>query len=145
QIIELLNINWQFGNIMAGKIMVSGTVFLDGNKLENAIIFIHVKGYSRARVTHIDIEDPALKKIILPRHSDYPEIDWNSSDVSIPVKGHELTIISNTLGNLIKLKGNIYVGGKGKGIFLGLHKEQIKNVEEYATELGIPPKKHQKV
>lgn len=124
--------------------MVSGTVYLDGNKLENAIIFIHVKGYGRARVTHIDIEDPAFKKVILPRHSDYPEIEWNSKKVCIPVKGHKLVIISDTLGNLIKLKGNIYVGGKGKGIFLGLHKEQIKSVEEYASELGIPALKYKK-
>ncbi|EQB73594.1 MAG: transferase [Ferroplasma sp. Type II] len=130
---------------MAGKIMVSGTVYIDNSKLENAVIFIHVKGYGRARITHIDIEDPTFKKIILPRHSDYPEIEWNSEIVSIPVRGHELVIISQTLGKLIKLNGNIYVGGKGKGIFLGLHKEQIKSVEEYAAKLGIPPLKHKKI
>ncbi|MCL4311075.1 MAG: hypothetical protein M1462_01415 [Candidatus Thermoplasmatota archaeon] len=49
------------------------------------------------------------------------------------------------MGKLIKLNGNIYVGGKGKGIFLGLHKEQIKSVEEYAAKLGIPPLKHKKI
>ena len=53
---------------MPGKIMVSGEVFLDGVKSDDAIIFIHVKGYGRARVTHIDIESMAFKKILLPRH-----------------------------------------------------------------------------
>ncbi|MEM0139512.1 MAG: transferase [Ferroplasma sp.] len=129
---------------MAGKIEVEGTVFLDGIKLQDARIFIHVKGYGRARITHIDIEDPALKKVILPRHSDYPEILWESCEVEIPVKGHILKIVSNVLGNLIKLNGNIYVGGKGKGVFLGLHKEQIIELEKYATSLGIPPQVHKK-
>jgi len=129
---------------MPGKIMVAGNVFLDGIELQNAIIFIHVKGYGRARVTHIDIESLAFRKILPPRHSDYPEIDWNSDKVCIPVKNHELIIISHTLGELIKLHGNLYVRGKGKGIFFALHKEQIKSVEEYASRLGIPPKTNKK-
>ncbi len=129
---------------MDGKIEVNGEVFLDGENLEDVKIFIHVRGYGRARITHIDIEHPALKKVILPRHSDYPEIVWDSSEVEIPVKGHTLKIISKTLGNIIKLKGNIYVGGKGHGIFLGLHHEQLIEIEKYTTSLGFPPQKHKK-
>ncbi len=129
---------------MAGKIKIRGKVFLDGKELINANVYIHIKGYSRARVTHIDIQDPELRKIIPPRHSDYPEILWGVSTVNIPVKDHNLTIINCTLGKLIKLNGNIYVGGKGKGIFLGLHKEQIKNLENYGSSIGITPKKLKK-
>ena len=70
---------------MPGKIMVSGEVFLDGVQPDDAIIFIHIKGHGRARVTHIDIESMTFKKILLPRHSDYPEINWNSEKVNIPV------------------------------------------------------------
>ncbi len=124
--------------------MVSAEIFLDGVKLNEAIIFIHVKSYGRAKVTHIDIESLAFRKILLPHHSDYPEIDWNSDKVSIIIKNHELIIISHTLGELIKFHGNLYVRGKGKGIFFGLHKEQIKSLEEYALKLGIPPKKIKK-
>ena len=129
---------------MPGKIMVPADIFLDGTKMENAVIFIHVKGHGRARVTHIDVEDRKFNKILPPRHSDYPEVVWNSDKVKIPVKGHELIIVSKVLGNLINLKGKLYVRGKGKGIFFGLHKEQIQKIEEYATHLGIPPKKHKK-
>ena len=46
--------------------MVSADIFLDGARLENAITFIHVKGYGRARVTHIDIEDKKFNKILPP-------------------------------------------------------------------------------
>ena len=130
---------------MPGKIMVSGEVFLDGVKSDDAIIFIHLKGYGRARVTHIDIESMAFKKILLPRHSDYPEINLDSDKVNIPVKEHELIIISTTLGKLMKFHGNLYVRGKGKGIFFGLHRDQIKIIEEYASTLGIPPKIAKKI
>ncbi len=131
--------------MMAGKIKVRGKVFLDNVELINANVYIHIKGYSRARVTHIDVQDPEIRKIILPHHSAYPEISWDSSTVNIPVKGHNLKIINDTLGKLIKLNGNIYVGGKGRGIFLGLHKEQIKKLEEYGSSIGIIPKKFKKV
>ncbi len=124
--------------------MVSADVFLDGARLENAVVFIHVKGYGRARVTHIDIEDRKFNKILPPRHSDYPEVVWNSSTVKIPVKDHELIIVSKTLGDIIHLNGKLYIRGKGKGIFFGLHREQIKKIEDYAAFLGIPPKKHGK-
>ncbi|KJE49847.1 MULTISPECIES: hypothetical protein [unclassified Acidiplasma] len=130
---------------MAGKIKLRGIIMLDGNVLPDARIYIHIKGYSRAHVTHVDIESPELKKIILPHHSDYPEISWDSERVDIPVKGHLITIIDKTLGNLIKLNGNIYVGGKGKGIFLGFHKEQIKKLEEYGASIGIKSKKLKKL
>jgi DNA polymerase III sliding clamp (beta) subunit (PCNA family) len=130
---------------MPGKIMVPADIFLDGAKLEDAIIFIHIKGYGRARVTHIDVEDRKFNKILAPRHSDYPEVLWNSDTVRIPVKGHELVIVSKILGEIINLDGKLYIRGKGKGIFFGLHKEQIKNIEEYATSLGIPPKKRKKI
>ena len=125
--------------------MVSADIYLDGVRLENAVTFIHIKGYGRARVTHVDIEDKKFNKILPPRHSDYPEVVWNSNTVNIPVKGHELVVVSKTLGNIITLDGKLYVGGKGKGIFFGFHKEQIKKIEEYATDLGIPPKKHKKI
>ncbi len=125
--------------------MVSADIYLDGVRLQNAVTFIHVKGYGRARVTHVDIEDKRFNKILPPRHSDYPEVVWNSDTVKIPVKGHELVIISKTLGGIINLDGKLYVRGKGKGIFFGFHKEQIQKIEEYATDLGIPPKKHKKI
>jgi hypothetical protein len=130
---------------MPGKIMVSADIYLDGVRLENAVTFIHIKGYGRARVTHVDIEDKKFNKILPPRHSDYPEVVWNSDTVKIPVKGHELVIISKTLGAIINLDGKLYVRGKGKGIFFGFHKEQIQKIEAYATGLGIPPKKHKKI
>ncbi len=131
--------------VAEGKIPINGKIKLDDTPLPDAKIYLHIKGYARARVTHIDIEDPAFRKVILPRHSDYPEVDWNKSKVIIPFKGHTMYLTSTTLGKIIKLKGNLYVGGKGKGIFLGFHKEQLIELEKYGCKLGICPKKLEKI
>jgi len=40
-------------------------------KIGTATVYIHEKGKSRARVTHIDIELPALNKIIAAGESTY--------------------------------------------------------------------------
>jgi hypothetical protein len=44
----------------------------EGKKLiGKADIYVHQKGKSRATITHIDIESPALNKIIKPGESTY--------------------------------------------------------------------------
>lgn len=39
--------------------------------LGKADVYLHVKGKSRARITHIDIELPKLNKIIKPNEASY--------------------------------------------------------------------------
>jgi len=41
------------------------------HKLKNVNVYIHEKGKSMARITHIDIECPALNKIIKSGESTY--------------------------------------------------------------------------
>lgn len=36
-------------------------------ELKNPVIYIHLKGFARARVTHLDIERDVLDKIITPK------------------------------------------------------------------------------
>lgn len=44
----------------------------EGKKLlKGAKVYIHEKGKSMARITHIDIEHPKLGKIILPKEATY--------------------------------------------------------------------------
>ncbi len=40
-------------------------------KIGKADVYIHVKGKSNATVTHIDIESPALNKILKPGENTY--------------------------------------------------------------------------
>jgi hypothetical protein len=46
----------------------------EGKKeLKGAKVFIHEKGKSLARVTHIDVEHPELNKIIKPKEATYAQ------------------------------------------------------------------------
>lgn len=121
-----------------GKIEVEAIIRLDGSVLEGAKTYVYIKGYSRARVTHVDIEHPRLKEILPPRHSDYPFVKWSGRRVEIPVKGHMIEVESNLLGSLVGFEGNLYVGGKGKEVFLGFHREQISKLEELGRTKGFP-------
>ena len=39
--------------------------------LKNAKVYIHVKGKSFARITHLDVEHPLINKIIKPKETTY--------------------------------------------------------------------------
>lgn len=39
--------------------------------LKGAKVYIHVKGKSRARITHIDVEHPKINQIIKPKEATY--------------------------------------------------------------------------
>ena len=40
-------------------------------RIKDAAVYIHQKGKSRARITHIDIESPAIAKIIKDNEATY--------------------------------------------------------------------------
>jgi hypothetical protein len=50
-----------------GKLPLNAKVCLNAEELPNARVYIHLKGYSRATVTHLDIEHPKLNRIIPPK------------------------------------------------------------------------------
>lgn len=54
-------------------------------KLGKADVYIHVKGKSRATVTHIDIELPALNDIIKPGENSY--VGGKKGGIFIGLKG----------------------------------------------------------
>jgi len=50
-----------------GKLPLNAKVCLNAEELPSARVYIHLKGYSRATVTHLDIEHPKLNRIIPPK------------------------------------------------------------------------------
>ncbi|ARM75182.1 transferase [Acidianus manzaensis] len=121
---------------MDGKIPLEGEVYLDGEKVD-ARLFLHVKGYNRARVTHVDIEGEKIKGLIKPRHSVYPLVNWKNNSVEIDIGEHKLKVIIPSLP--LDFSSNLYVGGKGKGLFIGFHKEQLRVLEDVARKIGVEP------
>ncbi len=110
--------------------------------LENAEVYIHLKGYSRARVTHIDVEHPKLNEIIPPKRGGFYRILWHPKGIEINLSrllpGLSIIVEDKLLAKLLKPmeKSWCYVGGKQGGIFIGLKKNLIERLENLAKELA---------
>ncbi|MDI6810423.1 MAG: hypothetical protein QMD80_01875, partial [archaeon] len=50
-----------------GKLPLDAQVYLNEEELDDAHVHIHLKGYYRATVTHLDIEHPDFAGIIPPK------------------------------------------------------------------------------
>jgi uncharacterized metal-binding protein len=52
---------------MSGKVLLENAqVFIDGKEIK-ADVYIHIKRFSLARVTHLNIESEELNKILKPK------------------------------------------------------------------------------
>ena len=126
-----------------GKIPVKAEVILsDGEetKLHDCNIYIHLKGYSLAKVTHIDMESQAFSRgrdcgvlviggtnstIIIPKYRIKVK---NKAFRSIIIKGFTFLNKGERIGG--------YLGYKAEGVFIGLRREGIKKLEAFAKELS---------
>jgi len=137
-----------------GKIPIKASIalsYMGSRKYVKCDVYLHVKGHSLARVTHIDVESPVLNEILKPKRSLYVPYKVVNGEVIIYFKrvyyvkslktfASSLIIVSKELAEMLK-EGpfKTYVGGKIGGIFLGFHREVIKKLEEYASTLGVNP------
>ena len=109
--------------------------------LSNADVYVHLKGYSRARVTHIDIEHSKLNEIIPPRGGGFYRIIWHPRGVEIDLSrlmpGLSIIVEDEVLAKLLKPmeRSWCYVGGKQGGIFVGLKRHLIERLEDLVKEL----------
>jgi len=110
-------------------------------------VFVHVKGYSRARVTHVDIESPVLN--IRSRGGTYAYIYGISRGFRVVPK---VKIAAGTLAIkelVIRWEGPpflkpgessiAFLGFKVGGIYIGFKKELISKLEKYCKEKGVLP------
>jgi hypothetical protein len=142
-----------------GKLGLEALVCLtDGEEveLEDSFVYIHVKGYSLARVTHLDIEHELLDNLIPPKRGALHEISGFKGGVEIRLQ-REKEIVH--CGRRLRLKRILvkclpmneilkdgqrtrtWVGGKFGGIYIGFRKPQIVRMERLAKEkFGILPR-----
>jgi len=141
-----------------GKIKLNAQTFLmPGRNRVDASVYIHLKGFARARVSHIDIEKVGLGKVIhrgrgnflhikgikqgleiITKESREIEIDGKKSMVS------SITILSPLLNEVLEENKSTraWVGRKYDGIYIGFRKEEIEKLEKVALEkFGIKPLK----
>ena len=116
----------------------------------DAEVYLHIKGWSRARVTHLDVEAEVLNDIIVrPRDGFYTRCLYKPNAVIIiavqALKPCVLRIREERIfPKVFRREGEAwcYVGGKVGGIFIGFRKEYIERFEAVAKELwGIEPRR----
>jgi len=124
-----------------GKLPLECRVILyrDGERevLEGAQVYIHLKGYALARVTHLDVEHEALNRIYPPRGGSFQAIVGVDGGLEIRLPRGRI-IVLNPLLNRVLAPGQVtrtWVGGKFGGIYVGFRKAEIGKLEELAGSL----------
>jgi len=141
-----------------GKIKLDAQTFLlpRRDKLD-ASVYIHLKGYARARVSHLDIEKVGLGKVIHRGRGNFLEVKGIEQGIEITVResreieidGKKLEvsgiIILDPLLNEILEESKstrAWIGRKYDGIYIGFRKEEIEKLEKVGSEkFGIKPLK----
>jgi len=145
-----------------GKIRIDAKVYVvsQGEKLEvkEASVYIHVKGYMRAKVTHLDVEDRVLGKIIRRGRGNMLEITGVQGGIEIRLKHpteinlgqskilvRSLELLHPILNKILKTGESTvtWVGRKYDGIYIGFKKPQIEKLEHIAKiTYGTTPMEH---
>ena len=118
-----------------GKLPLTAKVHLNEEELYDAHVYVHIKGYARATVTHLDIEHPELTSLIPPKTRTFSwVVGIENGILIITEKGDRLKIIHPLLNKVLQCgeKTRTLVGGKFSGIFVGFRKREISKLEEIA-------------
>lgn len=131
-----------------GKIPLKAKVLVGSRELD-CDVYLHVKGYSRARVTHVDVECWELNEALPPGAHTYATAYTKGDELHVrfcePLKAfgsaRVLAIRCPQLAaSLASMRDIVYVGGKEGGVFIGFRREQIRKLEALASSLGVPPR-----
>jgi len=145
-----------------GKIRIDAEVYLVSQeeklKVSDASVYIHVKGYMRARVTHLDVENRALGKIIHRGRGNMLEITGVHGGIEIKPKHHTevdlsgvriavsgLKLLHPILNKVLNVSESTvtWVGRKYDGIYVGFKKPEIEKLEHIVKKAyGVTPMEH---
>jgi len=119
-----------------GKLKLEGAKIFVGTKEIEGEVYIHVKGFALARVTHLDIEAKELEKFINGK-GEFLSIRGLKDGIEIKTsKGWKIKIFHKLLNKVLE-KGEgtrTWVGKKEGGIYIGFRKEQVRRLEKIAKE-----------
>jgi len=123
-----------------GKLPVPARVLVHAGsswKPVSCSVYVHLKGYSQAKVTHLDVEADELNELLLPPGGHCYATAYTAGDrlvVSLrEARRVKLLLVSRELSEALgPMKSTAYIGGKWGGVFIGLRREYIRRLEEYA-------------
>jgi len=141
-----------------GKIKLeASTVLMPSAREIDAAVYIHLKGYARARVSHLDVEKIGLGKVIHRGRGNFLKLKGSEDGLEIVLRenrqivldGKGIMVSSIVLSNLLLSnvigKGKstkAWVGRKYDGIYIGFRKAELQKLEKLALEkFGIEPLK----
>ncbi|HID72682.1 TPA: hypothetical protein EYP38_01960, partial [Candidatus Micrarchaeota archaeon] len=113
-----------------GKVLLRGArVFVctpgGCEEVEGAEVYIHLKGYSRARVTHLDVEAERLNELVPPKGGGFHKLRRADGgirvDLSRLMRGLSIVVKHEAIADLLKPGEEFwcYVGGKPGGVYIG--------------------------
>ena len=121
----------------------------------DAEVYIHLKGYARARVSHLDIEKIGLGKVIRRGRGNFLEIRGVENGLEVILRekrqiildGEEIVVSSiviacSLLNEVIEKKKSTrtWIGRKYDGIYIGFRRAELDRLEKLALEkFGIKP------
>jgi hypothetical protein len=143
-----------------GKIKIDADVYLvlrNGKmRVDDAAVYIHLKGHMRARVTHIDVEDRILGKIIHHGRGNMLKITGIDGGIEIEPKEpremdieearmmiYGLEVHQPLLNEVLRvgLSTVTWVGRKYDGIYIGFREAEMKRLEQVAEKgYGVMPR-----
>ncbi len=116
--------------------------------VEGAEVYLHVRGWSRAFVTHLDVESPKLNEVVAkPRQGFYARWRYLPAGLAIDCRRALTPCIlrireGGFLGSVFGVGEEdwCFVGGKVGGIFIGFRKGVIARLEDLAKRVwGVEP------
>jgi len=139
-----------------GKFRVdASTILMPSESKIDAKVYVHLKGYARARVTHLDVEKIGLGKVIRRGRGNFLEIKGVSSGFEVVLRekclivldGKEVMVSSIVIaGSLLdgivgkETSTKAWVGRKYDGIYIGFRKAELEKLENIALKkFGIRP------
>jgi len=109
----------------------------DKSKEVKGNVFIHLKGYALARVTHLDIEAKGLEDLIEKGKGDFLVVCGIKNGIRIRIKKNfYVEVFHKILNKVLKERERImtWVGKKEGGIYVGFKKKYIEKLEEIARK-----------
>jgi hypothetical protein len=116
----------------AGKLPLDARIFLNDEELTGAHIYLHLKGYARATVTHLDLEHPSLAGVIPPKTRTFIWIIGIEGGILIRTDtGDTIKVLSSHLTTVLPQgqKTKTCVGGKANGLFIGFRRPELRKLE----------------
>lgn len=118
-----------------GKVEIPASVYVckaKGCEKVEATVYVHIRGFSRARVTHIDVEAPGLEDKI--GRETYVRVVFSGHFLRLISldKSVEVRIVSPELERVSRGRRVVswgFIGLKAGGFYIGFRKEIVDKLE----------------